>query len=392
MLQYKKCSAFKHQDAWNELIDKSGQLTSKAVEVVGPINPGAVVRHVAFSSQTKIVEDVGQVVPLYFSLVGCLSLSINRGSAVLLVPEVANLLKFCEIRPWITPTTPRDCQITSAGDAALQVQVRVRATHLIQDNELTACHAVTFRPTAWSTQQKSRSHTMTVLPSDEQRLNQFQLAMTELSARIASRVVKESPKGKGTPKNEKTEWFWVDSVVRPLAADNLARGQPWYRGFVDLMTKMDVTGKKPLREKLIFEKKGLHAMIEKMQWQDQGESTVVRAIHEAMRRRYGQIASENKGKRVAMKKRWTGEYDRWRLAFAGAKTPDQFRRSLCDLFSRAGVNSVLQQEWQELLPLLADDRWQLTRDLALLGLASYVGSGAKEIDEVAIEPEDQTSE
>lgn len=133
-------------------------------------------------------------------------------------------------------------------------------------------------------------------------------------------------------------------------------------------------------------------MIEKMQWQDQGESTVVRAIHEAMRRRYGQIASENKGKRVAMKKRWTGEYDRWRLAFAGAKTPDQFRRSLCDLFSRAGVNSVLQQEWQELLPLLADDRWQLTRDLALLGLASYVGSGAKEIDEVAIEPEDQTSE
>ena len=151
------------------------------------------------------------------------------------------------------------------------------------------------------------------------------------------------------------------------------------------MTKLDPVNKRPLRNRLFFEKEGLHAMIEKIPWKDEGESTVVRAVHEALRRRYGQIANENKGNPVAMKNRWTGEYDRWRLAFAGAKTPDQFRRSLCDLLSRAGVNSVLQQEWNNLLPMFAESRWQLTRDLALLGLASYTGSGVREIEDGARE-------
>ena len=90
-----------------------------------------------------------------------------------------------------------------------------------------------------------------------------------------------------------------------------------------------------------------------------------------------------------MKKRFAGEYDRWRLAFAGAKTPEQFRHALCDLLSRAGVYPVLQGEWQRLLPMLSDERWELTRDLALLGLASYAGAGAKEIEEVSTEANNQ---
>jgi len=263
LLQYKTCSRHKHQSGWENLVDSSGKLVAKPVEVAWPLSPGAVVRHVAFTAQTKIEENATHILPLYFALVGCLALSINRGSGVLLVPDVSDLVQFCEIRPWMTPTTPRECQITSAGDAALQAQVRIRAKRLIHDNELPACRAITFRPTPWATQQKSRVQSMSVLPGEEERLNQFEVAMTELPSRIVSRVVKEAgPKGKR--KGEKTEWFWADSIVRPLVADNLARGQPWYRGFVDLMTKMDASGKKPLREKLVFEKKGLHAMIEQM--------------------------------------------------------------------------------------------------------------------------------
>ena len=82
-----------------------------------------------------------------------------------------------------------------------------------------------------------------------------------------------------------------------------------------------------------------------------------------------------------MKNRMKGERERWRLAFAGAKTPAQFRYALCDLFSRAGISHVLQTEWQGLLPMLSDQSWQLTRDLALLGMASYAGKGAREVEE-----------
>ena len=160
-------------------------------------------------------------------------------------------------------------------------------------------------------------------------------------------------------------------------------------GFVNLMTKIDPVSKQPIRNKVLFERKGLNEMVNKIPWQDRGESTVIRAVHEAIRRRYGKIASENVGKSGAMKNRMSGEYDRWRLAFSGAKTAEQFRKSICDLFSRAGVTPVLQSEWEGLLPMLDTANWQQTRDLALLGLASYSGKGS---DDIAKMHEQQTDE
>jgi CRISPR-associated protein Cas8a1/Csx13 len=110
---------------------------------------------------------------------------------------------------------------------------------------------------------------------------------------------------------------------------------------------------------------------DKDMWDEAGERIVVQAVHEALRGRYAQIADENKNNRTAMRNRFGGEYDRWRLAFAGAKTPDQFRRALCDLFSRAGRNTVLQAQWATILPMLRQNNWQHARDLALLALCSY---------------------
>lgn len=129
-------------------------------------------------------------------------------------------------------------------------------------------------------------------------------------------------------------------------------------------------------------------------WDEAGESVLVRAVHEALRSRYGQIADENKTNPVAMKNRFSGEYDRWRLAFAGAKTADQFRKALCDLFSRAGNNSVLKKCWQDLLPMLRTNAWQHARDLALLGLCSYQGrgeSGVTDQSETTTQPHTETS-
>jgi CRISPR-associated protein Cas8a1/Csx13 len=110
-------------------------------------------------------------------------------------------------------------------------------------------------------------------------------------------------------------------------------------------------------------------------WDTAGEATIIRAVHEALRCRYGRIADENKNNPAAMRNRFAGEYDRWRLAFAGSKTADQFRKAVCDLFSRAGSNPVLQKGWQDVLPMIRSANWQHARDLALLGLCSYQGRG-----------------
>lgn len=380
--QFKACTDYKHQKGWKDITDSKGRIERNPVEIAGPLSPGAVVRHNAFSTPTKLYDLPAQILPLYFAVVGCLPLAINRGSGVLLIPDVTDLIAFPAIRAAMTPKTIRECQITIASDAALQTQLRLRATEEINKWELPACHVVTFQPTPWASQQKSRVDTITVEPGSDEVLSQFSVAMKELSPRIATREIEE-PSGKGKQKvvTKRSESFWVDSIVRPLVATNLARGRPWYLNFVELMTRIDPVSKRPLRDKLFFEKKGLMAMVEKVPWSDSGESTIVNAVHESIGRRYGLISKENKGNSTAMKNRWKGEYDRWRLAFAGAKTCEQFRRSLCDLFSRAGVNSVLQENWANILPMLSDNRWQQARDLALLGLASYSGKGAKEIEE-----------
>lgn len=414
-IAFKECSDFKHQEGWKELVDpKTSCVSNKPGEVVGPLSPGAVVRHVAFTSQTKIEETPDRLLPLYFALVGCLALPINRGCGVLIVPEVEDLEEFISTRPEMTPTSARDCQITSAGDAALQAQARLKkksaseaeekvtpkksvprpmtqagrtqvelaAAHIAGQHLLPGCHTSVFQPTPWASQQKSRVQTLLVQPSNEAhmaRLETFEVALAVLSPKVVTRVVKESQgRGKQKVETQREESFWSDSVVRPLVADNLARGRPWYEGFASLMTRIDPVSKKPVRDRLGFEKEGLHKMTEQLK--EPGESAVVRAIHDAIRRRYAMIADENQKNPVAMRNRWKGEYDRWRLAFAGAKTADQFRLSLCDLFSRAGTNSVLQTEWPAVLPLMKN-HWQLTRDLALLGLASYSGKGTDGGDE-----------
>jgi len=397
VVQYKKCSGFKHQDGWKELIDKNGCLTTNTIRVDGPISPGTVVRHVAFTGDTGAEDPPERMLPLYFALIGCLSLPVNRGVAALLVPDVSDLTEFVYDRPAMTPTTSTECQITNAADAAFRAQVRMRrnprrvaeiqsrARKSLAGSSIPGCNAMTFTPTPWASQQKSRVASIHVPPGDDRVLDRYERAASHLPARIAVRTIKASTgKGKQKVTTERQESFRADSIVRPLIAENLALGRKWFAGFIKLMTKTNPATDKPYRNQLQFERKGLHDMIadDKM-WDESGERTVVQAVHEALRGRYAQIAEENKSNPVAMRNRFSGEYDRWRLAFAGSKTPDQFRKALCDLFSRAGRNPVLQKQWQEILPVLRVNNWQHARDLALLALCSYQGRKEEQPEEDA---------
>lgn len=394
IVEYKKCSGFKHQNGWEELTDRTGRLAGGLSKVDGPISPGTVIRHVAFTADTGIEDPPERMLPLYFALVGCLSLPVNRGVAALVVPAVENLSDFTYDRPAMTPTTATDCQIASAADAAFRAQVRVRANHrrdaevksrarsTVGANAVPECYAMTFTPTPWASQQKSRVATLTVPSGDDRLLDRYERAASHLPPRIVARTLRETT-GRGRQKTttERQQAFRSDSVVRPLIAENLARGRKWYAGFVTLMVKTNPATDAPFRERLPFERGGLHAMIaDDRMWDEAGERFVVQAVHEALRGRYAQIADENRSNPVAMRNRFGGEYDRWRLAFAGAKTADQFRRSICDLFSRAGRNQVLQKQWAAVLPMLRRDNWQHARDLALLALCSYQSARTETAD------------
>jgi len=384
VVEYRKCASFKHQEGWKSFVNGKGYLVPGPIKVDGPISPGTVVRHVAFTGQTSVEEPPSRMLPLWFALVGCLPLPVNRGVAALIVPEVDNLLEFLYDRPAMTPSTCAECQIAGAADAALQAQVRLRGRQRMAGSAIPGCYAMTFTPTAWSSQQKSRVATIHIAPGEDRLLDRFERALACLPTRVVARTVQETT-GRGTAKRitERRESLRFESIVRPIIAENLALGRPWYAGFVKLTTKVNPANDKPYRDQLPFERKGLHDMIsDATVWDTAGERLVVEAVHAALRGRYAQIANENKTNPAAKKNRWSGEYDRWRLAFAGAKTADQFRNALCDLFSRARGNPVLQQHWQEVLPMLRGANWQHARDLALVALCSYQGRGDSESDQL----------
>ncbi len=393
ILEYKKCSGFKHQAGWDELVEKDGSLVTGAIRVDGPISPGTVVRHVAFTSHTGAEDIAERMLPLYFAMVGCLSLPVNRGVAALIVPEVDDLLEFLYDRPAMTPSTAMDCQIANAADAAFRAQVRLRenptrnaetrqrARKSMAGSVIPACRAMTFMPTPWASQQKSRVATIHVPSGDDAVLDRYQLALAHLAPRIVTTAVRESVgRGKRKTTTGRQESFLSDSVVRPLVAENLALGLKWYAGFVNLMTKKNPATGKPYRDHLHFETKGLHAMIaETKMWDQGGEQLVVEAIHQAMGRRMAQIRSETDGETSkaltqATKNRWDRFRERLRISLCGAKKEDDVRFALMDLFSRAGNIPALRGAWQHVLPVVRQD-WRLARDLGLLALASYAGKG-----------------
>jgi CRISPR-associated protein Cas8a1/Csx13 len=389
IVQYRACTGFKHQGGWEEFVKKDGILRRDPLRVDGPISPGTVVRHVAFTGDTAAEDPPERMLPLYFALVGCLPLPVNRGVAALLVPEVEDLTDFVIDRPAMSPTTAKQCQIANAADAVLQAQVRVRGRKVARGLRAPGCYAMTFTPTAWASQQKSRVATLHVPPGDDTVLDRFQRAWDHLPTRIATRTIRETT-GRGRQKvvTERRESFRSPSVVRPLIAENLALGRPWYRGFVDLMTKTNPATDKPFRNQLPFERKGLNAMIsDPKMWDHEGEELVVRAVHEAIRMRYGQIADENKNNPAGMKNRMERFREKLRLDLAGAKTEAHVRFALMDLFSRGGNNSVLRGGWATVLPVIHKD-WQLARDLGLLALASYAGRGADDSSEPTDTPKE----
>ena len=111
------------------------------------------------------------------------------------------------------------------------------------------------------------------------------------------------------------------------------------------------------------------------------ECSFVEAIHVAIRNRLGKMAAEaaHRGETP----RFDREFERLRTNLMRAKNAQTMRAEIADLFARGGINSGLQKNWEMVLTIMNGREWQMARDLALLGLASYVGRGAQEIVESA---------
>ncbi|MBX6312323.1 MAG: type I-MYXAN CRISPR-associated Cas8a1/Cmx1 [Isosphaeraceae bacterium] len=384
VVEYQDLIDYTHRGAWRDLVTPKGTLRDFA-PISGTIAPGFVQRHVVHAA-TTLEQPPGHVIALHFALVGTLSLPIGRTKGVLIVPDVRNLRDFIWHRPQLNPQEARDCQVISPADAALQAQVRLRAAEAGWTSKVERCLAILFSSTTWNPNQKARVAVLEVDPESAE-LDIFAEVMAIKA--LQPRLVEAKPEKKGDPPRK----FWSGGVVRALIAENLAHHRPWFEDFRKLVVGPDGRNDEQKVRQLSFEREGLRVMVEK-HMDYSAEQRLVLSIHEAMARRFSAIRKETKydSKTGANKSAYYNKRDRqlqeWRLEIAGAKTADDLRKALGDLWSRsifepegAWFNSVLGESWRELLPLLCNEtRWQLNRDLALLALASYAPTKKEEGD------------
>jgi CRISPR-associated protein Cas8a1/Csx13 len=347
--------------------------------------PGAAERHIGLRV-TKMEYTAAEALCACFALVGCLSYKVPQargGALVALAPS--DLVRFAELRPTLTPRRLVDVSVAGTSDAVLAVQLALRMEARRREHRaLDTAEAFTLRTLPWARQQKSRSGVLHSGTVPEEVLDLYETAASELPNRL--RVVPPKGKqGKASGEQGPMGFFVASSALRALITENLASGRRWFADFAT--ATLTTRAQDNLGALFSEERKGLIAMLKYL---EDAEQVLVESVHVALRQRFRTIAKQSEGNPVAMRNRWNAERERLRLAFSGAKTFEQVRAALADLWSRAGGNRALQAHWKDVLPLLRQAHWRAARDLALVALASYQGQGVDASE--AQEEEDPLSE
>lgn len=354
IVKYQMLTSYAHQDFAKSLCDQQGRLLEGPVSVAGWLNPGAVVRHVAFSGQTSFEETPAQALALLFAPVACQYFVLRsvlrdkRAQYAVVVPEVTDMAVYTRRRSQFSTFGYKDFYASGLGDAALRFLTFKETVDVVRKNKVERCQVLTLGTVAWSSQQRTRTNLHTVV-ADEQICNTYKLA----ERLFASKTLPGKEGG-----------FIVPSFAREIFAENLATGKPWYAEFSEHLRSGE------LFKKITYERNGLNQMVQQAQWDDQTEQLFVMACHEALFRRGGKLKYE------AAKRGEIPNYDRLteevRTGLARCKNADTFREFITDFWSRAGSVPTLQEHWSAIIKLINDQRrWRVAKDLALLALASY---------------------
>jgi len=361
LVKYKGLSWYVYQDFAANLCDKkTGKLRENAIAIAGWLNPGAAVRHIAFSSDTCFEETAPSALILLFAPISCYYFALRsklrdqRAQFALIVPEVTNLAVYAQYRqnPQLRNSGFRNFYTSSLGDAGLRFLSVETITKNLKENRVKTCQVITLGTVAWSTQQKTRTDLYTVI-ADQPRCENYRVCRNFLSDRV---VIKEK---------DNTSWV-ATSFAREMIADNLARGKPWFAGLSENVNSGE------LFKQLTYERDGLHKMVksQNLQWSDR-ERLFVQSCHEAISSTYAQLAKRTKdGEEI----RFDKVNEKFRTGLGRCKSSNTFREFITDFWARAGYVPVLKDHWDELMELVMTD-WKSARDLSLLALASYKGKG-----------------
>jgi len=352
--KYKYLTWYVYQDAKN-LCDSKGKLLTQPIKVPGWLNPGAVVRHVAFSADTSFEEPPEAAFVLLFAAVACCYYTVRsklrdkRAQYALVVPEITDLETYANWRqsPKWREEGYKDFFASGLGDAGLKFLTYI-TEDVIQHRPIQRCQVLTLGTVAWATQQKTRTD-LYLVEADNRIEKNYKVCDEHLSPRDVE---------------GKDGVFISCSFARELIAENLARGKHWYSGLADNVNSNE------LFQKLTYERGGLNQMVQEVEWDRESEKLFIKACHEAIGYNHKELYKRAKDRgEVANYER---EDTKFRTGLARCKTAAAFREFITDYLSRARFMPTLEENWEQFMDLIMGAKdWKKGRDLSLLALASY---------------------
>jgi CRISPR-associated protein Cas8a1/Csx13 len=293
----------------------------------------------------------------------------KRRSTAILLPHITDLEKYyrCFNRYLLAPY--KKLSADGLGDAALSAMLELKADDDLDHLGIDGCTVVILGTATWSKQQQSRTLIRSYEGFDGDKLDLFDVACRCLPNRVVPLKSKnDESESSGKP------FFIATSPSRGLISENIASNRDWFLGFTGLMMSQDQA------KNISYEQGGLKEMTEAAPWPYETDKKFVEAIHNAIRNRYGAIASRARQDGLHVGDLFKKEYERMRTGLMRAKNAMTLRAELSDFFARGGPNKSLRSSWQDLLPLFTGSDWQRAKDLALFALASYSGKGVEEIE------------
>jgi CRISPR-associated protein Cas8a1/Csx13 len=353
-VEYKRAKSYAHQHFSKHLCDEQGELLRGTIGIAGWLYPGAVVRHYAFKEQTQFEETPERALALLFAPVACQYFVLRshspdkRAQYALVIPEITDLELYAQ-RCWdLRDGGYKNFYASSLRDAGLRLLTYETTLKLARHHQVKRCKVITFGTVDWSPRQKTRTEIVMVEVTEEVMYN-YKISCDYF---LENRVIQS-----------RGENFISTSFVRGLIADNLVRGLPWWYNF---STRINSNN---LFKQVTYEREGLSSMIQNGQWDETAQKLFVQTCHEALRKTYAKIYDGTKEGDYAQIDRKT---ERIRAELGRCKNATAFRQFITNFWARAGRISILEDHWEELLPLTTGMMdWKVARDLTLLALASY---------------------
>jgi CRISPR-associated protein Cas8a1/Csx13 len=367
---------YAHAQAASLFVGQKGVL-QKSIPIKTWLFPGAAQRHSVLAG-TEIEETPGKFLCLLFASAAAVYIKLKHKNAdgkfdpgrsvAICFPYVKDLIKYSRVYPNYLRAPIERLAADGLSEAALSTLLVLKADNSMDDLGIDGCTVFTMGKIGWDKQQTNRTSVITLEHVHKNTLDLFELAVSIMPNNIKITQKKSDKKNL----DSSDTYIVFTNLVRGLIAENIATQKEWFLDFHQLMRSTK------LAKLVSFEKGGLNQMIEKMPWTFEADKFFVQAIHSAIRNRYGALASQatQRGETI----RFDREFEKMRSGLMRAKNAQTLRAELADLFARGGLNKTLQAQWGKILHLYLAEDWQRSRDLALLGLASYAGKGADELD------------